>query len=112
MDMTAEQRLNPFPWYQSMRKQRPVAFDAQHQVWSVFGYDDVQRVLSDYEHFSSRFIGGGSQDPLDNSLISTDPPRHNQLRALVSQAFTPRAINQLAPRIEAISQELLDEVTE
>lgn len=112
MNVTTEQRLNPFPWYASMRQRMPVAFDDQGHFLSVFGYDDVQRVLSDYEHFSSRFIGGGSQDPLDNSLISTDPPRHNQLRALVSQAFTPRAINQLAPRIEAISRELLDEVTE
>ena len=113
MAITAEQRLNPFPWYREMRERMPVAFFNQpHEFWSVFGYEDVQRVLSDYEHFSSRFIGGGSGDPLDNSLISTDPPRHRQLRALVSQAFTPRAINQLAPRIEEIAQELLDEVSE
>jgi len=96
-----------------MRERLPVAqSDGSLDFWSVFGYEDVQRVLSDYEHFSSRFIGGGSGDPLDNSLISTDPPRHRQLRALVSQAFTPRAINQLAPRIEAIAQELLDAVSE
>ena len=29
--------------------------------------------------------------------VSTDPPRHRQLRSLVTQAFTPRAIEALAP---------------
>src|SRR5439155_293501 len=36
-----------------------------------------------------------------------DPPEHTRLRGLVSLAFTPRRIRQLAPRIEAIAHELL-----
>jgi cytochrome P450 len=46
--------------------------------------------------------------PFTASMISTDPPRHDQLRALVTQAFTPKAVQSLAPRIEAIVNELLD----
>jgi cytochrome P450 len=41
-----------------------------------------------------------------------DPPRHRQLRNLVSQAFTPRMVAQLEPRITAITNELLDHVAD
>src|SRR5579872_3688459 len=101
--------LNPFPWYRTMRASSPVAYDAPRGLVSVFGYDDVQRVLSDHTVFSSRF-GSGNADPeypLDSSLITTDPPRHRQLRNLVTQAFTPRAVAALAPRITVIVDELL-----
>ncbi len=109
---------NPFPWYRAMRAGAPVYFNAERSAWHVFRYGDVQRVLSDYAAFSSASIGGGrpageaARTPIGASLISTDPPRHRQLRALVSQAFTPRAIEALAPRITTIVHELLDRVIE
>ena len=108
---TEDQALNPFPWYRSMREARPVYYNPQHRFWQVFRYDDVQRVLSDYTSFSSAFGGGGQgRDPLSSSLISMDPPRHRQLRNLVTQAFTPRSVAQLSERITAIINELLDQV--
>jgi cytochrome P450 len=111
-----EGQLNPFPWYQTMRQSAPVFYNDQRYSWHLFRYDDVQRALSDYTVFSSQFGGpgaapGGVNDPLAASLISTDPPRHRQLRALVTQAFTPRAVEALAPRIRAIVDELLDNVS-
>jgi cytochrome P450 len=44
-------------------------------------------------------------------MISSDPPRHRRLRNLVTQAFTPRAVAQLEPRIAAIVADLLDQVS-
>jgi cytochrome P450 len=43
-------------------------------------------------------------------MLGEDPPRHTKLRSLVSQAFTPRMIEQLAPRIRQVAGELLDPV--
>jgi cytochrome P450 len=100
--------LNPFPWFRVMRESAPVYFEQRNSMWNVFRYNDVQKVLTDYTKFPSQFIG--SNQPLDASLISTDPPRHKQLRSLVSQAFTPRTIERLAPRITTIVNELLDNV--
>lgn len=107
-----EHALNPFPWYHAMRAFSPVAYDARRGTMSVFGYDDVQRVLSDHAVFSSRFGGGDGDpsEPISTSLISTDPPRHRQLRNLVTQAFTPRAVARLVPRIGEIVDGLLDTV--
>ncbi len=100
--------LNPFPWYQFMRQSDPVSFASNHNNWNVFCYDDVRRVLSDYECFSSNMHQGHDPNyPISASLISTDPPRHRQLRTLVTQAFTPRAVEELAPRIREICEELL-----
>ncbi len=104
---------NPFPSYEQMRRESPVHVDPHTGVLSVFRYDDVQRVLSDYEAFSSERggrDGASAMSALSTSLISSDPPRHRQLRNLVTQAFTPRAVAQLAPRITTIIGELLDQV--
>src|SRR5260370_7939259 len=103
-----DQALNPFPWFRMMRESTPVYFNSRNKMWSVFRYGDVQRVLSDHTSFSSQIID--SNQPLDASIVNTDPPRHRQLRSLASQAFTPRAIAQLTPRISEIVHELLDHV--
>jgi cytochrome P450 len=93
-----------------MRRDTPAQVDPTSGVLSVFRYDEVQRVLSDYEAFSSERSPRDTSSALNASLISSDPPRHRQLRNLVTQAFTPRAIAQLAPRITTIVDELLDPV--
>src|SRR5450830_110152 len=108
-----EQPLNPFPHYEAMRRSDPVSQDRESGVWHVFGYGDVQRVLSDHATFSSRFGGDNPSETgqlFAASLINNDPPRHRQLRSLVTQAFTPRAVEALAPRIAALTEELLDPV--
>jgi len=106
--------LDPFPWYERMRHRSPVLRDEASGVWMVFGFDDVRTALSDHNRFSSDFsrLSGGDRSGLGASVISTDPPRHRQLRGLVTQAFTPKAVEALRPRIEEIVDELLDGVEE
>lgn len=94
---------HPFGWYRSMREATPVARDRRQGTWMVFSYAEVERVLSDHEQFSSE-IGR-------MSILHTDPPRHRKLRNLVTQAFTPRAVEALRPRIVQITNDLLDQVT-
>jgi cytochrome P450 len=104
------ENLNPFPVYEKMRESSPVYFDPARRNWNVFRYADVQRVLSEYELFSSQFSRNGKTNlemPFSASMISSDPPRHRKLRALVTQAFTPRAVESLAPRIQEIVDEHL-----
>lgn len=98
---------NPFPWFEFMRANHPV-WQESEGVWHVFRHEDVKRVLSDYEAFSSqRGAADNPNNPIAASLISSDPPRHRNLRALVSLAFTPRSIADLEPRIRDITSELL-----
>ncbi|MGB8644874.1 MAG: cytochrome P450, partial [Anaerolineae bacterium] len=109
-----EYALDPFPFYREMRGNAPVAFDRERYSWSVFRYEDVQQVLSEWKDFSSQFGGPGSAEntssPFAASMISNDPPRHRQLRNLVTQAFTPRAVDSLAARIAVLVNGYLDAV--
>jgi len=101
---------DPFPFYEWGRRESPVTFHAAANTWSVFRYDDVTAVLKDNASWSSSFPpppGFGDETP---SMLTSDPPAHTRLRRLVSQAFTPRMVEQLEPRIERIARELLDAV--
>jgi cytochrome P450 len=103
-------------WLAQMRQHYPVWRDEQTGAVHVFRHEDVVRVLGDPATFSSEFgaLAPAREDDapnfIDGTLTVTDPPRHHQLRRLVSQAFTPRAIALLEPRIAEVTNELLDEV--
>jgi len=45
-----------------------------------------------------------------HNMIFRDPPAHTRLRGLVTQAFTPRMVERLRPRIVDLAEELLDSV--
>ncbi len=83
----------------------------------VFRHADAMSVLSDPVTFSSDFAAlAPAEDPdvpsfTEAALTMLDPPRHRQLRGLVSGAFTPRVTAGLEPRIEAVAESLLDAVT-
>src|SRR6185503_8262744 len=94
-------RRNPYPLYDQIRATSPLFRVPDSGLLMVFDYDGAKRVLNDHDAFSSR-IG-----PAD-WMIFMDPPRHSKLRALISQAFTPRTIGNLEPRIRELSRELLD----
>jgi len=105
--------LNPFPWYKQMRETCPVFYAPEFRSWFVTRYTDVQSVIDDPVLFSSeQTIRGRRPDEKKSvpTLLWTDPPRHSQLRSLVSQAFNPRAIAALAPRIAQIVHAQLDAV--
>ncbi|WUN31466.1 cytochrome P450 [Kitasatospora sp. NBC_00315] len=46
------------------------------------------------------------------SMVTADGPEHKRLRALVAQAFTPRRVELMRPRVEAITHRLLDALAE
>jgi cytochrome P450 len=94
-----------------MRNTEPVWQDPNTGFWNVFRYQDVAVVLADYRTFSSDVsqVFPDMAKRADGNLISTDPPYHRQLRHLVSQAFTPRAIARLEAHIEELTEELLDQ---
>jgi hypothetical protein len=60
----------------------------------------------DWERFSNTGkIEARYSKPTLNSL---DPPRHGELRKLVSRAFTPRRVADLEPDIRALANRLID----
>ena len=101
--------------WSTQRETDPVYLDEQTQMWRLLDYATVARVLSDPATFSSDFSGlAPVQEDFETfrtgMFVGMDPPRHRKLRTLVSQAFTPRTVAGLEPRIRAITGDLLDTV--
>lgn len=104
-------RRDPFPIFARARREHPVHPHPDFPIVSVFRYHDTISILKDPETWSSRFPPPPGFDPVEipePSMLGQDPPAHTRLRSLVNQAFTPRIIRGLEPRMEEIAHELLD----
>ncbi|MFE3883722.1 cytochrome P450 [Streptomyces lydicus] len=101
--------------WSSLGETDPVRHDEGQNVWQVLDHRSVAAVLADPATFSSDFSGLTPTQPdfetfRQGNFVGMDPPEHRKLRTLVSQAFTPRVVAGLEPRIHAITAELLDAV--
>src|SRR5579875_152010 len=110
-----EVHANPYPHYQRMLQAPPLRFSALISAVIVSRYDDVERVLTDFQTFSNHRPQATPFQQLDltagaATMLGADPPVHTRLRQLVSRDFTPRRIAAMAPRIKAITDSLLDAV--
>ena len=111
--MDPEFVANPYPMYQRLRSEDPV-HRSPLGFWVLTRYDDVVWALRDArlakEAITSvvaeRF-GIVNPPTLTRSMLDSDPPDHTRLRGLVSKAFTPRVVEQLRPRVQAIVDDLL-----
>ena len=111
--MTITERWSTHPrqfWLRGEQPPEPVRFDADNGIWHVYGYSLAQRLLADPRTFSShtgRLVPEADEFSA-GSLTQLDPPRHTKLRKLVNQAFTPRVVAALEPRITTVATDLLE----
>ncbi|MBB1242006.1 cytochrome P450 [Streptomyces durbertensis] len=100
-----------FAWLREMRETHPVRED-EYGVFHVYRHADVLAVSADPAVFSSDLSRlRPDSDALSEEILSViDPPVHRRLRSLVSQAFTPRTVAALEPRVVELAGQLLDEV--
>lgn len=105
-------RDDPHPLIRELRARAPVGRTPDGS-WRLLRYDDVVRLLKDVP--SGVRLSDGSlpgRDRPGGFMLLQDPPHHTRLRKLVSRAFTPRAVESMRPRIQRITDELIDRVAE
>jgi cytochrome P450 len=110
---------DPHPVLAELRESAPVhRLDGSTgvPVWMVTRYDDVLAALSDPRlsndpHHASALTEVLRGDFLSRSMIGADPPEHTRLRRLVSKAFTARRVEGLRPRVQEITDALLDRIS-
>lgn len=81
--------------------------------WSLVKHRHLREVSRNFEVFSSAegvFIDDFPQLETMLSFIVTDPPRHTELRNIVTVAFTPRNIRKMTDRIAGIVRGIVDDV--
>ncbi|MFF9350132.1 cytochrome P450 [Streptomyces sp. NPDC014734] len=105
---------NPYPYYAELRARGPVhtvRTDEFERVWLVVGYDEGRATLAD-PRFSKEWRGlvdrPEGDDPIYANMLELDAPRHTRLRKLVTREFTARRVEALRPRVQQITDELLD----
>ena len=106
---------DPYPTYRALRASDPVCWNDVTKFWALLKYEDIRYVSSNPGKFSSA-NGITLPDPaipspaIEGNLIFTDPPRHRQLRKLISAGFTKRQVGLLAVKIRDLVLGILDEV--
>lgn len=119
--LSQETKRDPHTFYAQLRSTEPLSYVEGLNAWVVTTYEDALFVLKDprFTKDSRKIVQPGQEQGSVQemtfhmrNMLMVDPPDHTRLRALVSKAFTPRMIEQLRPRIQQITDELLDAVQE
>ncbi len=107
----------PHEAFAALRRDDPVHWNPEtggRGFWAVTRYHDIRAVHRDTETFSSE-IGGTSLEDLDpeqlkarKSMIDMDRPGHDELRALVSRRFTPKAVGLWEEQVRKVVDDVLD----
>ncbi|WP_145904686.1 cytochrome P450 family protein [Kitasatospora viridis] len=121
---TWEFAADPYPAYAWLRKHAPVhrtTLPSGVDAWLVTRYADARQALADgrlsknpahhseQAHRTGRVgIPGERQADLMTHLLNIDPPDHTRLRRLVSKAFTPRGVAEFEPRVQLLTDRLID----
>ncbi|MER5207831.1 cytochrome P450 [Streptomyces sp. NPDC002825] len=121
---TWEFASDPYPAYAWLREHAPVhrtTLPSGVEAWLVTRYADARQALADQRlsknpahHDESPHAKGKTGIPgerkaeLMTHLLNIDPPDHTRLRRLVSKAFTPRRVAEFAPRVQELTDRLID----
>ena len=121
---TWEFAADPYPAYAWLREHAPVhrtRLPSGVEAWLVTRYTEARQALADGRlsknpvHHSESAHGKGKvgipgerSANLMTHLLNIDPPDHTRLRRLVSKAFTPRRVAAFAPRVQELTDQLID----
>ncbi|MFE9997341.1 cytochrome P450 family protein [Streptomyces avermitilis] len=113
----AQFTANPHSRYAQLRAEHPVQrvrLPHGAAAWLVTGGDEVRtaltdpRLRNDIKHSGTWQADGGFA--IGRNMLQVDPPDHTRLRRLVAGTFTHRRIQAMRPRVQRITDDLLDRV--
>ena len=114
---------NPYPVYHELRQKVPAFKWEQYGYWCFAAHEEVNALLRDRRfgrqilHVATREELGLAEVPArlkpfydfeKHSLLELEPPVHTRLRGLVNRAFLSRQVERLRPKIESLSNQLID----
>ena len=122
-----EFKADPYPFYAHLRATapvHPVTLPDKRTAWLITRYDDALAALKDPRFVKNRRTALTAQQAarqpwtpgvlkaLERNMLDLDAPDHTRLRSLVHKAFTPRLVEEMRARIQALTEALLDAVGE
>jgi cytochrome P450 len=127
VDLVAPEHVqDPFSLYHRLRAAGPVVWLPEHRAWFLSTYEGVHGAFRDAETLTSdrltplwdrlgderRVVLGQTFELLRGWMVFHDPPDHERLRDPLRRAFTPKRVEDLRPHVEALVDQLLDDLAE
>ncbi len=116
---------NPYEQYAALREHDPVHYDEEQGTWLISRYDDVlgfgrNRALSVQieSALPGRYVDqererlARMEGRQTRMMFRRDPPAHTRLRRQIYRQFTPKAVRQLRPGLQARVDRTLDHLAE
>lgn len=97
---------DPFPVYRWLRDTAPVYRTPTHGYYALSRYEDIANALQDHHTFRSQLTAFPKPEHLP--IVQMDPPKHDELRAVIAKPFSPREVGKLEERIRGIVTRRLD----
>jgi cytochrome P450 len=105
---------DPFPYYRTLREEHPCYWSQSGRIWILSRYDDVFNGAMDWKTYSS--AKGNLIDEIPgrsgSTLGTTDPPRHDRLRALAQSAFLKKNLAHIVEPTREMAHAALDRIIE
>ena len=103
---------DPFPYYRRLRDEHPCFWSESGKIWILSRYDDVLNASMDWQTYSS--LKGNLVDEIPGrsggTLGTTDPPRHDRLRALAQSAFLKKNLSHIVEPTQVMANAALDRI--
>jgi len=102
---------DPYPTYHWMRAEDPAHYSVTEDVWVISRYADCSAAFKDWKTWSSERRGNLLNDipaRIGKTLGTSDPPKHSFARSIVNQAFTPRTIEGIKPKVRELARQLCE----
>lgn len=105
---------DPYPVYAKLRESGPVHHvrtSLGNEVWLIVGHAEARAALADPRLSKAPATVGRrmlDEEVIGPYLLVLDPPDHTRLRRLVAREFTGRRVEALRPRVQRVTDELID----
>lgn len=109
---------DPFEEFARARKEAPVFFYPDLNVWVLTRFEDIAAAASDHKVFSQRAVGAVEipeqfrervpESFFTQAFMVSDPPQHTQPRKVANRWFTRSRVAALEPAILAIADGSID----
>lgn len=104
---------DPYPIWRRLREEAPLYYNDKYDFYALSRFDDVERGLVDWQHYSSAKgtlieLIKADIDLGSGIFIFEDPPSHDRHRSLLSRVFTPKKMNAIEPKVREFCARSLD----
>lgn len=105
--------LDRYPVYQRLRDAGPAVYIEPHSIWAIGRYADIREASLDVERFSSargvEMLEDLAKMGTVGTILGSDPPKHDQLRSILSEKLAPRALRTLRSFVQERADTIVQE---